>query len=150
MGAVKVGGRGFSLQDAEKLLYHWASVRNLGKDIIYQTKVDLPILELEASVPPGVVFALYSAYRLNFNDTPADYDSVCLYAGKLFLTAIKERFPPVKGRPNLYILAADPYLSNYGQYTTLAQTFVDLWNVDTWYAKEFINALREKINGLLS
>ena len=65
-------------------------------------------------------------------------------------TKIKERFSLVEGYPNLFVLEADPFLSNYGSVTTLAQTFVDLWNLSDWYAKEFIKALKEKIDELLS
>jgi len=34
LGAIKVGGRGFELLDWEKLLFLWATERNLKKDII--------------------------------------------------------------------------------------------------------------------
>jgi hypothetical protein len=42
-------------------------------------------------------------------------------------------------------LKADEFLKNYGQTTTLAQTFVDLWNLSEWYAKDFLNAIKGKI-----
>jgi len=148
MGAVKVGGREFILQDPEKLVYHWASVRDIGRDISYATLVNLPILELENSMLPEAVFACFSAYRLRFNDAPADYDQVWFYSDKI--EEIKKRFPPSKGRVNLYVLKPDPYLLNYGSITTLGQTFVDLWNQDSWYAKEFVNSLKGKIDEILS
>ena len=148
MGAVKVGGREFILQDPEKLVYHWASVRDIGRDISYATLVNLPILELENSMLPEAVFACFSAYRLRFNDAPADYDQVWVYSDKI--EEIKKRFPPSKGRVNLYVLKPDPYLLNYGSITTLGQTFVDLWNQDSWYAKEFVNSLKGKIDEILS
>lgn len=148
MGAVAVGGRKFVLKDVEKLLFHWASIRDLNKDIIYQTKVDLPVLEIEASITPQAVFACFSAFRLRYNDAPADYDQVWIYTANPEL--IKKRFALKKGQPNLIVLQADKWLLNYGQKTSLGQTFVDLWNLDSWYAKEFSNSLKEKVNEILS
>lgn len=148
MGAVRVTGRFFILEDPEKLLYHWASVRNLEKDILYKARVNLPILELEAQMPGSVVFGGFSAVRLKLNEVPADYDKVYVYTKDL--GEIKKRFTLQKGSPNLIILNADPYLKDYGQTTTLAQTFADLWNVREWYAKEFVKALKQKIDEFLS
>ena len=147
MGAVRVTGRFFVLEDPEKLLYHWASARNLRKDLIYQTRVDLPVLEIEGQMPAGVVFGAFSAFRQRFQMVPADYDKVYVYTNNL--AEIKKRFPQNGGPANLFVLASDEFLFSYGYFTSLGQTFVDLWNLKEWYAKEFINALREKINGLL-
>lgn len=147
MGAVRVTGRFFVLEDPEKLLYHWASVRNPQKDLVYQTRVDLPIFEIEGQMPPEVIFACYSAFRFSFQTIPADYDKVYVYVKNP--RVITQRFPQRAGQPNLFVLAADQFLPDYGPTTSLAQTFVDLWNLSDWYAKEFIAALKEKIDGLL-
>lgn len=148
MGAVRVGGRFFILEDPEKLLYHWASFRNLRKDIIFTGRVDLPVLEIEGRVPPNVVFGGYSAARYKLVESPADYDKVYLYSQDL--DQIKKRFKLEKGRENLIVLKSDKFLADYGQTTTLSQTFVDLWNLSDWYAKEFVKVLKEKIDDLLS
>lgn len=148
MGAVRVGGRFFSLEDWEKLLYHWASVRNLDRDIIFRGHVDLPVLEIEGLMPPDVVFGLYSACRLWLGTAPADYDKVYVYAESA--DDVSKRYEWTRGRENLFILAADSRLGRFGQKTTLAQTFVDLWNLGDWQAKEYVRALAEKIDGLLS
>jgi len=148
MGAVRVTGRFFVLEDPKKLLYHWASVRNLGKQIIFKAKVDLPIMEIEGLVPPGAVFAGFAAARRILGEPPADYGEVHVYSDDL--ESIKKRLVFVKGRENLIVFKADPFLAQYGQITTLAQTFVDLWNLPSWQAKEFTQALEVKINGLLS
>lgn len=147
MGAVRVTGRFFLLDDPEKLLYHWASVRNLQKDLAYQTRVDLPVLEIEGQMPPGVIFGTFSAFRQRFQIAPADYDKVYVYARHW--EEIKRRFPLQKGPANLFVLDADKFLPDYGPFTPLGQTFVDLWNLKDWYAKEFVVSLKEKINGLL-
>lgn len=56
MGAVRVTGRFFILEDPEKLLYHWASIRHIQKDIIFAGFVPLPIFEIEGNMPPPCYF----------------------------------------------------------------------------------------------
>jgi hypothetical protein len=147
MGAVKVGGRQFRLIDPEKLLYHWASVRNLGSDIILEGRVDKPAMEIEGLVPPDTIFGGYRAAREILDESPADYDKIYVYAGDT--QAIEKRFTFTKGPANFFVLRPDQFLIHYGQVTSLAQTFVDLWNLDDWYAKDFTKALKEEIDGLL-
>lgn len=147
-GAVRVTGRFFLLEDSEKLLYHWASVRNLQKEIIFTSRVNLPVLEIEGMAPPDVIFGCYSAARQILGTPPADYDKVYLYAKDT--AEIKARFTFEKGRPNLIVLKQDPLLTRYGQITTFAQTFVDLWNLPDWQAKDFTRSLKEKIDEFLS
>ena len=159
LGAIKVGGRGFELLDWEKLLFLWATERNLKKDIIYQTFTDLPVLEIEGLMPASVIPTAYTAYHFLFKETPADYGKVYFYTTEL--SSVKERFPENSRRepnifsspePNLFILKPDPWLKNYlpaGRQARLvpplAQIFVDLWNLSDWYAKEYQTALLEKM-----
>ncbi len=144
-GAIKVTGRGFEVRDMEKFLYLWATYRNLDKEIIYQTNVPLSLKEIESSVPDFAIFACYSAYSKKYNEEPADYDNIYIYADLKELEEIKKRFPFKKGYVNLTVLKKDPYLSSFGNITPDVQTFVDLWNLKDWYAKEFLNALKDKL-----
>lgn len=148
IGAIRVSSRGFELTDFEKLLFLWATERELNPDIIYQTYSDLPILEIEGLMPAEVIPAAYSGYRFIFGETPADYSQVYFYAHNI--ASIKERFPFAKKEPNIFILKADPYLAQYQPSPPLAQIFVDLWNLSAWYAKEYQNALLEKIKEKLN
>lgn len=148
MGAVRVTGRFFVLEDPEKLLYHWASVRSTQKDIVLAGYVSLPVFQIEGNMPSDVVFACYSAARRHLGVSPADYDKVFIYTKNI--DAIQKRFDFKKGRENLIVLREDPFLSKYGSLTTLPQTFVDLWNQPSWQAKEYVKALKERIDGLLS
>lgn len=151
MGAVRVTGRFFVIEDAEKLLYHWASVRNLQKDIIFKTRVNLPVLQIEGLMPPDVIFGFYSGARQILAMPPADYGTVYVYIKNLkIIEKLKERFVFTKGYPNLFVLKGDKLLDFYGSKTTIAQTFVDLWNLADWQAKDFTKDLKEKIDGLLS
>ncbi len=141
IGAVEIKPRLFNVVDVKKILYFWASVRNLQKDIIYSTRVELPIKEIEKSMPDNVVFGAYSAYKFLFKDVPADYSEIYIYGDE----DLKERFPENKGVPNLFVLKKDKTILKYGKTTTIANTFVDLWNIKEWYAKEFTNAIEKKL-----
>jgi len=143
---IEVTGRNFRIRNKEKFLYLWSTYRNFKKDIIYQTKVDLPPKKIEALMPPKIIYGLYAAYNQRFDDQPADYDKVYIYSTEKELGKIKKRFPFKKGYFNLVILKQDKFLHNYGETTPLCQTFVDLWNVGEWYAQDFLNALKNKIN----
>jgi hypothetical protein len=145
LGAVEVRGRDFRLTDFEKILVYWATHRQLKKEIVYQTYVEKPVSEIESEMVPHALFGAYSAWKFRYASTPADYDKVYVYAPEK--SAILERFPKNDGQPaNLIAWLADPWLKNYGHEVPLAQLFTDFWNLPEWYAKDFLNAAREKIN----
>ena len=145
MNAIDVKQRGFEVIDAKKILYYWASIRDLEKDIIYKTRADMPVYKIENSMPDNIIYGAYSAYKLKFKDVPSDYSEVYVYSNE----DLKERFPESKKTANLLILKKDEFMDKYGKLTTMAQTFVDLWNIKEWYAKEFLKAMEEKISGIL-
>lgn len=144
IGAIE-GKRGFKIRDIEKFLNLWATLRNLQKDIIYQTNVPKSVREIEGDIPPFAVFGAYSAFLKKYREAPADYDKVYIYADRKRLNEIKDRFSYRKGYSNLIVLEADPWLKNFGAITPDCQTFADLWNLPEWYAKDFLNALKDKI-----
>ncbi|MBI5036447.1 hypothetical protein HZC09_03815 [Candidatus Micrarchaeota archaeon] len=146
IGAVQVNRRSFVLQDAKKALLYWASRRNLEKDIAYKTRVDAPPRTIERSMPAGTVFTGYSAYRLLFGEAPADYGEVYAYAADL--AEVRKRFPPRKGPPNLFVMAANGFPAEKSCVTT-PHLYVDLWNMREWYAKEFLEALEGRLRGIL-
>lgn len=142
MGAVEVRLKNFKVADAKKILYYWASLRDLGKDIIYQTRAEQPARKTEAEMTAEAIFGAFSAFKYRFKEVPADYSEVYVYSEE---KEIKKRFPENKNPPNLFVLKKDELMESYGKTTTLAQTFVDLWNLKEWYAKEFLEALKKKI-----
>ena len=145
-GIIEAGGRGFNVLDSEKFLYLWATLRRMKKDIFYKTRVEKPVRQIEGEMPPGVIFGAFSAYVKRYKDAPADYDKVYIYAQKSRLAEIKRRFPAQKGRENLIVLLADPWLKTFGTgITPDCQTFVDLWNISDWFAKDFLEALKQKL-----
>lgn len=144
-GAIKVTGRNFSVADIEKFIYIWATQRNLEKEIIFKTFLPKNAKEIEGLMPNGIIFGAYSAYTQKYQSAPADYDKVYVYADQTNLEEIKKRFPKIKGSPNVFVLKKDLFIPALGDFTPDVQTFVDLWNLKDWYAKEFLNKLKEKI-----
>jgi hypothetical protein len=142
---IKTSGRGFKVLDIEKWLYLWATFRNLKKDVIYQTHTEKRVKQIEGEMPPGIIFGAFSAYLKKYKDAPADYDAVYIYSDKENLKKIKSRFPFKKGYANLTVISSDSWLKKFGKITPDCQTFVDLWNLSEWYAKDFLSALKEKI-----
>ncbi|MBI4139643.1 hypothetical protein HY483_01635 [Candidatus Woesearchaeota archaeon] len=145
IGAVDVKQRNFHVTDPKKILYYWASKRNLHKDVIYSTRVEKPVRVIEKDASNNSIFTAYTAYKRQWGEVPADYSEIYMYDDE----NAKERYPPREGVPNIYILKKDPLMRLYGKKTTIANTFVDLWNMKEWYAKEFVQALEVHINGIL-
>lgn len=145
ISAVK-GRRGFAVTDIEKFLHLWATHRRLTKDVMYQTHVPKSVRTIENELPPRTIFGAFSAVRKKYHGPPpADYDKVYVYLPPGQLAELKKRFPPRKGYQNLIVLKADPWLAQFGHFPPDGQTFADLWNLPNWYAKDFLNDLKDKI-----
>ena len=145
-GAVKIMQRSFKVLDIRKIIFFWASIRNLWKDVLFKIRVEAPVREIER-IMPDIIFTAYSAYKLKFKDVPADYSEVYIYADNEETEEIKKRlakFKTSEKNPNLFILKKDQALSSCKSIPN-AQLFVDLWNLKEWYSKEFINALEKRI-----
>ena len=144
MGAIVIKPRCFEVIDVLKILYYWASLRNLKKEIIYQTRIEAPIRKIESELPANIIFGAYSAYKFTFKDVPADYSEVYVYGNA---EEIKKRFPQSdeKSPPNLFVLKKDEFMKKYGKTTAMGQTFVDLWNIKEWYARDFLDALKKRL-----
>ena len=148
LGAVKIGKRHSEVTDPEKILYHWANHRRFRP--ISQIRVHLPILEIEGQLPDGTIPTAYTAVRERFGEPPTDYDKVYCYHLQPQTVIDRFRGQITPGPANLFILEADPHLSSYGPQVTLGQLFVDLWGLSDWYAKDFVTAVKARIDGLLS
>ena len=147
MNAIDKKHFGFRVIDPRKMLFYWASNRKLEKDIVYQTFVDMSVRAIEKMMP-SCLFTAYSGYKFMFNTTPADYAEVFAYMTHETLEKTIERFPKIHEKPNLIILNMDDHLARFKKIP-LAQLFVDLWNINTWYAREFLNELEGVLNGIL-
>lgn len=144
MNCIEKKPRGFRVINPRKILLYWASIRDLQRDIIYQTRAEGPVEEIENEMPPAL-FTAYSGFRFRFGEIPADYSEVLVYSET---EGIRERFPPGKGIPNIIVLRPDAHLKGFRQ-APLGQLFADLWNLNTWYANDFVRALEEGISKIL-
>lgn len=138
LNIVKIGKFSSVVINWEKLLFFWATRRNLKKDIIYSTFSHLSVYDREGFMPGSVIPTAYTAFRYFFKKTPADYNNVYFYSKNI--KEIEKRFPKNKRPPNIFILKPDPYLAK-SKKISLSQLFVDLWNLSDWYAKDFQDAL---------
>lgn len=144
VGAIEKRNFGFRIIDKGKAIAYWASARNLEKDIVYKTRADMPITEIERLMPSGVAFTAFTAFRLRFKEVPADYSEVYVYANEEELAELNKRFPQKEGPSNLIVLLK-PKNFKVENIVPNELLFVDLWNLKEWYAKEFLNALRQKM-----
>ncbi|MBM3234623.1 winged helix-turn-helix domain-containing protein [Candidatus Pacearchaeota archaeon] len=143
MNSIIIGKMNFRAIDAKKILYLWASTRNIEKDIIYKTRAEMPVTDIEKSMPE-IVYGAYSAYKFKFEEVPADYSEVYVYASHEELEILKKRFPENGKVPNLFVLKSSG-IEKYSKTGTIAQIFVDLWNLQQWYASDFLKALEERL-----
>jgi hypothetical protein len=152
ISAVRIMQRSFEIIALDRLLLYWATHRNLKNDIIYETRADAPVKEIERNMPGGVAFTAYTAYRALFGESVADYSEVYVYATAEGLSEIKRRFGPSRKIANIIVLEADAVLGAAMAGHKLkrssvceAQVFVDLWNAGEWYAKDYVDALSARL-----
>ncbi len=145
MNSIEKKPRKFIVLDVKKILIYWASLRKIENDIIYQTHSDENIRTIENMMPP-CLFTSYSAFKHRYGEPPAGYSEVYVYSKTLKL--IKERFPLKQGKNNVFVLKTDFHLEKFKE-VPIAQMYVDLWNMGTWYAQEFIRSLGGIIDGIL-
>lgn len=150
LGAVRVGGRGFEVIDAEKILYHWANHRRLDKDIRHRVHIRLPIREIEGLLPEGTIPTAFTAVSERVGEPPAEYGKIYCYHADPAVVIDRFQQDIIPGQPNMFVLESDPRMKDYGEKITLGQLFVDLWGISDWYAKDFSTAVKGLIDGLLS
>lgn len=140
----------FILKDYSKLLFLWAASRSFQKDIIFKGFSKFNISELESMAPSESVFGLYSAFKFQFNNIPAEYDHLYLYMSETEFKKNICRFSfeenKSKNFRNVFILKKDKWLENYGDFILPEQIYADIWNAPEWYAKDFLRILQEKLN----
>lgn len=140
MGAIKMGGRGFRLTNARKALLYWCSARDLPSSVVFKTRLEMGVEKIEGMVPPSAIFTAYTAFKQRFGTAPSEYGEVYAYGSP---DDFVKRFGEPRtagGAENLIVLEADEHLKKLGK-ATLAQIYVDLWNIPTWYAQDFLDAM---------
>lgn len=148
-GIINVTGRNFALKDYNKFLYLWASHRRLNKDIFYRVRLNAGISEAESLMPPEILYGLFSAFKFQYGNAPADYDHLYIYADESQLPRIKSRISNLEvgsKNHNFFIIKKDKWMVDYNdKFTIPEQIFVDIWNASEWYSKDFITKLNEKL-----
>ncbi|KXB09274.1 hypothetical protein AKJ35_01105 [candidate division MSBL1 archaeon SCGC-AAA833F18] len=144
MNGIEKRQRNFLILNPKKILVYWASLRDLERDLIYESHSDKSVREIESEMPPSK-FTAYTGYKFRMGEAPADYSEVYVYSES---RKVRERFPKKPGRSNIFVLKSDAHLEKFWE-TPLAQIYVDLWNLESWYAQEFIKVMEEEIDGIL-
>jgi DNA-binding transcriptional regulator YhcF (GntR family) len=147
MNAIEKKRFGFSVIDARKILLFWASIRKIEREIVYQTYLNESVEKIESEIPANSIFTAYSAFKFRFKEIPSEYSEVIVYGEK---EDFEKRFGKenLKFKPNLIVLKLDEHLLKF-KIAPLAQIYVDLWNLPTWYAKDFLKKMEEKLHGIL-
>ncbi|MCW6159898.1 MAG: hypothetical protein LVQ95_02300 [Candidatus Micrarchaeales archaeon] len=161
VGVASVYRRHVEITDFKKLLVFWAVHRKFSRDIVYQTYYGAgAVSEIEDRLPNEIAYTCFSGYTKNFTNDAADYSEVYVYADAGALKEIKRRFPKKEfsvkvGYSNLIVLDPDQVLAKKIQShelehssVSLPQLYVDLWNLNTWYAYEFIKKLEKRIDDM--
>jgi len=147
MGAIEKKRFGFMVLDPKKILVYWASIRKLDRDIVYQTHLEGPVEKIESEVPANTVFTAYSAFKFEFKKIPSEYSEVVVYGKREdFERRFGKEFKMFE--PNLIVLNLDVHLLKFNM-APIAQIYVDLWNLGSWYAKDFLQKMEEMISGIL-
>src|SRR3990167_3617071 len=54
MGAINIHPMNFEIVNPKKILYYWAGIRNIQKDIIFEARIDRSVAEIEKSMPQNI------------------------------------------------------------------------------------------------
>ena len=139
IGAVRGSAAGIRILDSRRLQLLWAARRDLQRDVVYSTRVARPVEDIEKDLPLGAIPTAFTAYvRRAGRNLVADFDQVVVYADR---TEMKRRFAPRRGEPNLIVLEPDSLLAGYGQLAPQCQVYSDLFNLPSWQAQRFLEAL---------
>ena len=143
IGAVRGSATGLRVLDPRRLQVMWAAQRDLNRDIVYATRVPMTANEIEARLPVSAIPTAYTAFVLHEGrNLVADYEQVVAYADA---NEVRRRFPRRRGQANLLILEPDPLLSRYGRVAPRCQVYADLFNLPTWQAQRFLEALDREL-----
>jgi len=143
IGAVRGNSSGLRVLDPKRLLLLWAALRDLSGDMVYATRVPMDVNEIEARLPASAIPTAYTAFvQHEARNLVADYEQVLVYADAI---EARRRFPSRRGVVNFVVLEPDPLLGRYGKVAPRCQVYVDLFNLPTWQAQRFLEALDRKL-----
>ena len=148
IGAVEIFPMQFRVLDASKILFDWATKRNLNKEIQEKYCIDMNTTQLENSLP--FILTAYSGWRMLNKSIPFEYNKVYTYIPKdeksLFEIWIKDK-PITKGRENLFVtFTDDKHLieNSTKKIAPIPQIFVDIYSLSELPSKYFISEMLTK------
>ena len=101
----------------------------------------MAVEDIEGRLPLSAIPTAFTAYvHLQGRNLVADYGDVVVYASA---HEMRRRFPPKKGEANLIVLDPDPLLPSYGVVAPRCQIYADLFNLPSWQAQRFLQAMDE-------
>ena len=143
IGALRGNASGIRVLDPRRLQLLWSARRDLERDIVYSTRIALAVREIEARLPASAIPTAYTAFvRHEGVNLVADYEQVVVYGS---VAEMRRRFPQRRGEPNLLVLEPDPLLPGYGSVAPRCQVYADLFNLPTWQAQRFLDALDSQL-----
>jgi len=148
IGAVEIFPMQFRVLDTSKIIFDWATKRNINKEISEKYFIDMKTTEIEKSLP--FILTAYPAWRLLNKSVPFEYSKVYAYVSEdekeLLKTWLKDK-PVKKGRENLFfIFTNDKHLieNSKKKIAPIPQIFVDLYGLSEFESKYFIKDILEK------
>ncbi len=139
IGAVRGTAAGIRVLDPKRLQLLWAARRDLMRDLVYETRVTLPVDHIESRLPSAVIPTAFTAFVMRAGrNVVADYEQVVVYADA---QEVRRLFGPRRGEPNLIVLEPDPLLVRYGRLAPQCQVYADLFNLPSWQAQRFLEVL---------
>jgi len=148
IGAVEIFPMQFRILDASKILFHWAAKRNISKDISQKYHIDMPITEIEKSLP--FILTGFSGWRFLTKRVPFEYNRIYVYIPKseknIFDIWLKDKLI-TNGQENLFIMfTEDKHLieNSNKKIVPIPQIFVDLYSLAGFESKYFITDILEK------
>lgn len=137
IGCVAVYPMRLRVIDRAKILYLWASQRNLQRDISLRYAINLPVHEIEKNMTGDVVYTAFSGWRLRAGQAPFDYNQVYVYVkpeAEPILARLLSTLPRARGEPNTFVMRVDdPHLFSCSekQIAPVSQIFVDIYSLPT-------------------
>jgi len=143
IGAVDTVRSGLVTRDPIRLLLHWAGTRRLVHDRPFKIRTGLPVVEIQKRLPVEAVVTGAAAYARRYRNDVADYSTVYCYHS--VPNAILARVPNKLGKPDLVVLAPDPFLADYGRIASVPQMYVDLFVTAGWQSQRFLHRMNERL-----
>ncbi len=135
---------GFRVLEPKKILLYWASTRDLRREVLYSTYSPDSPQEMEEALPENALLTAFSGCRKRFG-WMEDYEEVYVYSPP---EPVRRKFGErTHLPPNLFVLQGDPHLykRSRGGVPSLAQLYVDLWQIGGDPANRHLMKLEKKM-----